>query len=122
MTEVFLPVGTQPELGVLCKPLRIGQSVPKAGEDWQDHPPPGVSEDLRNVSSLAQTEPFLVRAPPEDRCSEGLQGSSVEEHEVDVITWTWGSVSLLSHINYNLPSSEHRDILNIADTKNRNKI
>ena len=86
MTEVFLPVGTNPELGVLCEPLGVGQSITEAGEDWEDHLPPGVSEDLRNVSSLAQTEPFLVRAAPEDRCSEGLQGSSVEEHEVDVIT------------------------------------
>ena len=122
MTEVSLPVRPQPELWVLREPLRKGQTVPEAGEDWEDHPPPGVSEDLRNVPSLAQTEPFLVRAAPEDRCSEGLQGSSVEEDEVDVITWTWWSVSLISHINYNLPSSEHRDILNIADTKNRNKI
>ena len=122
MTEVSLPVGTDPELGVLCEPLWEGQSVPEAGEDRQGHPPPGVSEHLGNVSSLAQTESFLVRAPPEDRGSEGLQGCSVEEHEVDVITWTWCSVSLLSHINYNLPSSEHRDMLNIADTKNRNKI
>ena len=102
MTEVFLPVGTDPELGVLCEPLWEGQSVPKAGEDRQGHPPPGVSEHLGNVSSLAQTESFLVRAPPEDRGSEGLQGCSVEEHEVDVITWTWGQshYSLISTTNH----------------------
>ena len=67
MTEVFLPVGTSPELGVLSEPLREGQSVTKAGEDWEDHLPPGVSEHLRDVSSLAQAESVLVRAPPEDR-------------------------------------------------------
>ena len=88
MTEVSLPVRPQPELWVLREPLRKGQTVPKAGEDWEDHPPPGVSEDLRNVSSLAQTEAVFVRATPEDRGSEGLQGCSVEKDEVDVITCT----------------------------------
>ena len=67
MTEVFLPVGPKTELGVLCEPLWKGQTVPEAGEDWKDHLPPGVSEHLRNVSSLAQAEAFLVRASPEDR-------------------------------------------------------
>ena len=67
MTEVFLPVGTQPELGVLREPLGESQPVTKAGEDREDNLPPGVSEHLGNVSSLAQTEPVLVRAPPEDR-------------------------------------------------------
>ena len=67
MTEVFLPVGTNPELGILCEPLGEGQSITEAGEDWQDHLPPGVSENLRNVASLSQAEAVLVRAPPEDR-------------------------------------------------------
>ena len=88
MTEVFLPVGTNPELGVLCEPLGVGQAITEAGEDWEDHLPPGVSEDLRNVASLPQAEAVLVRAPPEDRGSEGLQGCSVEKDEVDVITCT----------------------------------
>ena len=65
MTEVFLPVGTNPELGVLCESLGVGQAITEAGEYWEDHLPPGVSEDLRNVASLAQTEALLVRSPPE---------------------------------------------------------
>ena len=67
MTEVFLPVGTNPELGVLCEPLGVGQAITEAGEDWEDHLPPGVSEDLRNVASLSQAEAVLVWTPPEDR-------------------------------------------------------
>ena len=86
MTEFFLPVRTNPELGVFSEPLRVGQSITKAGEDWEGHLPPGVSEDLGDVSLLAQAESILVRAPPEDRGSEGLQGCSVLKYEVDVIT------------------------------------
>ena len=67
MTQVVLPVGTKPELGVLREPLGVGQAITEAGEDWEDHLPPGVSEDLRNVASLPQAEAVLVRAPPEDR-------------------------------------------------------
>jgi len=67
MTDVFLPVGTNPELGVLCEPLGVGQAITEAGEDWEDHLPPGVSEDLRNVASLSQAEAVLVWTPPEDR-------------------------------------------------------
>ena len=97
MTEVFLPVGTSPELGVLSEPLGEGESVTKAGEDREDHLPPRVSEHLGDVSSLAQAESVLVRAPPEDRGSEGLQGCSVLKYEVDVITWTWWSLVSLQY-------------------------
>ena len=76
------------------------------------------------LTSGSETEPVLVGAAPEDGGSKCLQGGSVVEHQVDVITWQKQdrSSKLKERHMYNSPSSEHKDILNIADTKNRNKM
>ena len=86
MTDVCLPVVSNSHLGVLREPLGEGQTVPEAGEYWYRHSPPGVAKHLRNVSSLPQTESLLVRAPPEDWGSEGLQSCPVMQDEMNVIT------------------------------------
>ena len=85
-SHVCLPVVPNAQLGVLREPLGEGQTVPEAGEYWYRHSPPGVAKHLRNVSSLPQTESLLVRAPPEDWGSEGLQSCPVMQDEMNVIT------------------------------------
>ena len=42
---------------------------------------------IKLLTSGPETEAVLVRAPPEHRGSERLQGRPVVEHQVDVITW-----------------------------------
>ena len=86
MTDVCLPVISNSQLWVLREPLRESQTVPEAGEYRYRHSPPGVAKHLRNISPLPQTEPILVRTPPEYWRSEGLQSSPVVEDEVYVIT------------------------------------
>ena len=101
--EYWAPIG-QTHLRVLYEALGVSEAVTETGEHWQHHLPGRVSEHLRDVSwcheylrhashvtmlltSGSETEPVLVGASPEDGGSECLQGGSVVEHQVDVITW-----------------------------------
>ena len=82
-----------------------------------------MSRVTMSLTSGPETEPVLVGAPPEHGGSECLEGGSVVEHQVDVITWRSQDIMYRYQKQTCLsPSSEHKDILNIADTKNRNRM
>ena len=74
------------QLRVLGEPLRIGETVTKAGEHRERPPPAHISKHLCQVTSLTQAEPVLVRSPPEDWSSECFQCCSVVQHQVYVIS------------------------------------
>ena len=78
--EVEVPRG-------VVTPLREGESVSEAGEDWQEPKGPVVTEHLLEVVAVSEVEALLVsrQVVPEYGRPEGLEGRLVPQHQETVV-------------------------------------
>lgn len=82
----FFPRGASSHLHVFREALRKGETVTNTGEHGEEQTPALGPKHLPQVSSLTKVVSVLVRSPSKYWGSERLEGGSIVQDKVDVVT------------------------------------